>query len=549
MGWARALGIAAVYGLLASSADAEPNRGGNSPPSDSNTPAAESRPIVTRQQVFTIPFTVVPTEQSHAIPAEVRLFVSADRGATWNFYQRQEPGVGRFHFRAGHDGEFWFAVRTLNRSGQISAEPTRPELMVIVDTEMPQLQLDAEVGQSGEIRTRWSASDQRLAHDTFRLEYRTGPGEPWRAVAIEPTDPDRPDEYRGTVSWWPEPRPNELEIRTELRDQAGNVAVVKRTLTIPPIAATDQLASSANTSQTTRLPADTSPEPTGIADSSPENPREDTDTAPSFSGWIPARVDSRDSNSAQRLPSLEPSTGTVPPADTAAQLARVGLDNMPGESQAAAANPILARYSPSPKFRLEYDINQELRPQQIARMELWWTEDGGQTWKRYGQDDDTQSPILIQVEREGNYGFRLVPHTHDGRHGRIPQAGDLPDMAVVVDSTRPTVRLISATPEATASHGKLSIQWQAEDANLAANPVTLRYGTRPDGPWETIADQIPNTGRFTWESPTLADNIYVRVEIRDLAGNVGEGQLAHPIDASPLSPTAHIRAVQPIASP
>ena len=53
--------------------------------------------IVTRQAVFSIPFT--GSDLTVNAPKEVQLYVSSDRGRRWSLYQRQHPSTGQFRFR------------------------------------------------------------------------------------------------------------------------------------------------------------------------------------------------------------------------------------------------------------------------------------------------------------------------------------------------------------------------------------------------------------------------------------------------------------------
>ena len=47
-----------------------------------------------------------------------------------------------------------------------------------------------------------------------------------------------------------------------------------------------------------------------------------------------------------------------------------------------------------------------------------------------------------------------------------------------------------------------------------------------DGPWNFIgAPELPNTGKFTWRpGPTVPPNIYLRLTVRDTAGNKAVAQ-------------------------
>jgi hypothetical protein len=104
------------------------------PPPPPTAPGAPA-PVYTRQTLFAIPFRIDRPDRITAEPVEVQLYVSGDRGGHWDLYRKTAPARGQFLFRAGMDGEYWFAVRTLDRSGKIRPEgPYVPELKVIVDT-------------------------------------------------------------------------------------------------------------------------------------------------------------------------------------------------------------------------------------------------------------------------------------------------------------------------------------------------------------------------------------------------------------------------------
>ena len=119
--------------------------------------------IVTRQEIFYIPFSVQPTDPQQPAPTEVDLFVSGDRGGHWETYQTQPPEAGRFSFRVGADGEFWFAVRT--RTTEVAAaatKPSVPELMVVVDRQPPNVKLDVNHDANDQVTAGWQIVDPEL---------------------------------------------------------------------------------------------------------------------------------------------------------------------------------------------------------------------------------------------------------------------------------------------------------------------------------------------------------------------------------------------------
>jgi len=98
--------------------------------------------------------------------------------------------------------------------------------------------------------------------------------------------------------------------------------------------------------------------------------------------------------------------------------------------------------------------------------------------------------------------------------------------------------------------GKLDIRWQADDAHLGSRPITLLVGERPDGPFTVIAAGLPNTGQYWWDpQPRLPRQLFLRLEVRDEAGNVAIDQLTEPIRVEGLEPKGRIRGLSPADLP
>ena len=70
---------------------------------------------------------------------------------------------------------------------------------------------------------------------------------------------------------------------------------------------------------------------------------------------------------------------------------------------------------------------------------------------------------------------------------------------------------------------------------------------RPEGPFTPIAAGLPNTGQYFWEfDPRSPRQIYLRIEVRDSAGNMAIESLREPISVEGLTPRGRIRSFQPV---
>lgn len=379
------------------------------------TAATTPEPVVSRQAVFAIPFQVKPVTNPAKQTVEVQLYVSTDRGQHWQLYAKAQPTERHFLFRSGANGEYWFAVRTLDRSGQLRPDTIPgPELRVRVEAQPPQTPADT--------------SRDRTA----------------RRPVTQPnpaTDAKSDDASRGDAS-------------------QGSVA----------IAINPAVGSRFDASQ-----------PFGDAPTIPGLPQ----------GERPRMVNSR-------------------------------------------------------MFQLEFDVD-AVGPSGVGRVELWGTRDTGKTWRKYAAVNGSRGPLLAHVDSEGLYGFCAVVTNGVGIGGKTPTAGDVPDVWIGVDLTKPTARIVSAQQGVDAEAGQLIIAWQADDRMLAARPVSLSFSTNRSGPWLPVASGLENTGRYAWPIDNRTPSqLYLRLEVRDEAGNVGANETADPVTIDQSQPTIRVRDVRPV---
>jgi hypothetical protein len=207
------------------------------PPPPSPAPGAASQlpaPYVTRQSDVEIPFSVRPGTTPESQPSAVRVFVSWDRGKSWHLFEEHRPEDGRFRFRPKQDGEFWFATQTIDRSGRPdNPEPRQPQLRLVVDTQRPQLLVQAQVRGADEVAVSWSAADATLNPATLKIEYQdAGASGPWEAVSLPSAGGSSPGQTQGQTSFKPLVASRSINLRAEIADTGGNVAYFSQRLSL-----------------------------------------------------------------------------------------------------------------------------------------------------------------------------------------------------------------------------------------------------------------------------------------------------------------------------
>ncbi len=570
---------------------------------------AMPEPIATRQSTFSIPFTLPSGTDPGQEPVEVRLYCSTDQGRNWAVAGRVEPKQSSFVFKAPKDGEYWFIIRTVDRAGRLKPENGRsPELRVIVDTLPPRLDLTATRSPTGEVSAHWTAVDPLIKADSIVIEYQAQGDLGWHPVSFEaPRDDPSRSTTSGDVNWRPATA-GPMIVRAEIRDRAGNMAVTTATArdgqsapalaspSVPMPGYTTPASAPVENTSPYNAPYRTQPSPTGRSHdgdrhdltASTKPGRDRTDPKRTVDGATPGGAiwpadqftsqpitgsgpalsrDSlaQDSAAARAVESrinppvadrvVAPSDYGPPPTTAG----RAGLPSAetnspaPAAGVSGAANPftqgVRAGERPymvnSKKFALEYQV-ESVGASGISKIEIWGTRDGGRTWNSYGVEPARQGPVRVSVDSEGLYGFRITVRDGNGLGGRAPQSGDLPELWVGVDLTKPSARIVGAELGAGDHAGELIVRWEAADAVLAARPITLLFSDRQGGPWSTIAAGLENSGVYPWRFDNrVPDRVYLRLEVRDDAGNVGQFETQSPVGLDPSRPSGHLRTVQP----
>jgi len=572
---------------------------------------AHAQAIHWPRQELIIPFQV---HQQGTSPDSVELEVSSDAGKTWQVAGKakitnSDSKDRQFPFRADRDGEYWFRVKSLDRSGNLIDQPGEP-MRVSVDSTKPTGELLIDLDKKGDLQAEFRVLDSALDFASLRLEYQTELDSAWKDIPCQTERGNTEQEWIGSASWSIPHQATQLMVRLTGKDHAGNGLEVTRMPKLPKTAHAlvggMRFASTRQTSDST--PPVAGPIASGPATSGPiigsgvakptlpaglnlGAPTGAAVTANSAANPTPAPQSLLTNKQSANLPvnnlpvnNLPISSGIAPVSIappkmfTSTGLPVRSIEDKPIETT-SGSNPsellgadgsnktksnsvselprldppinrldtagIKPMYSSSKAFDLDYAIVNDPGAP-ISTVELWGTLDQGKTWERWGTDSDRESPFEIEVETEGLFGFRMVIVGSNGLASRRPLPGDAADAWIHVDTLMPRVRILSALAGKGPEAGSLIIEYQAIDEHFIDRPIGLCYSESPQGPWIPITQGAKNQGRFVWAGDThLPEKVYLKLQGTDAAGNVGEHVLDLPVDVQSAAPRGKIQGFRP----
>lgn len=199
---------------------------------------AATKTISTFLTGFSIPFKVDENDESLV---EVQLFLSKDKGKNWGLYDKQATDEREFAFKSDGDGEYWFALRTLDRNRRLLPESRMvgPELRVIVDTKKPKLDFVAESDAAGRVVCRWRVADSNIDPRSVKIFYKDAASSSdtdWLPVDAQLNKTVAAGIYTDQIAWWPKTPARNLKVRFQIADTAGNEVATERSLLVEYVA-------------------------------------------------------------------------------------------------------------------------------------------------------------------------------------------------------------------------------------------------------------------------------------------------------------------------
>ncbi len=547
--------------------------------------ADDSELVYSKVDKFKIPFQFDEFQLEKLGATKIQLHVSNNEGLSWKLHEAVNPDAGKFTYHATKDGKYWFSVRTLGTGGlTYPSGPHKPGLQVIVDTTDPVLKLELTEIEPGKIELQWITMDEHLDVESLELKFLDPTSNQWESVGVRPA-------LRGQTSWTVA-KAGLVEARGTIRDSAGNITNIATQTIVAgnispgtamperarPIAASEKIGSKMLSNQPITVEMAITPKDSKL----PMEIGSGTDLV------LPEEIASVETNSEMKPVSK---SSTLPASKTLEterplppQVNQTQTDlNFPSSVSPAASDseipkPIAPAISSSPAkkltttppkkelvqpqqskplrhghlvnsktFRIAYEL-EDVGTSGVSKIELYITENRGKTWFHYGSDNDLISPFVVTVPKDGDYGFVFRIRNGLGKIATPPQPDNKPEIFITVDQSPPQTELLPLQP-GSGSDNEILIQWKTQDREFGDNPIALYYATQVTGPWELIEGWGPNTEKYLWRSPSqTAGKFYVRIDVRDAAGNVTriDGEDFFAIDRS--NPKARITDVESLKS-
>jgi hypothetical protein len=215
----------------------------------------------------------------------------------------------------------------------------------------------------------------------------------------------------------------------------------------------------------------------------------------------------------------------------------------------AAAWPANARFD-SAMNRRDFNIPINIDPArrgEIKELLLYVSTDQGRNWSEVTSATPDKSHFAFNAPADGIYYFNLVIVDRQGRRDPSDIQRAPPAMRILVDGTKPIVRIASAERQG----DEIAVSWDIQDENLDAPTMKLEYHSADMSPgqWNPVAINPVASGQSRFRVSS-ASAVSVRLMVMDQARNVGQAQAevtSRPVQttSSPTYNTTAYRDPQP----
>jgi hypothetical protein len=183
----------------------------------------------------------------------------------------------------------------------------------------------------------------------------------------------------------------------------------------------------------------------------------------------------------------------------------------------------------APRFTFVIPFVMDPGDHRVREVQLYATEEQQPgNWQQAGVAHPGDRGFNFTATHDGWYLFAVRSVTQDNR--TYPASVDQlrPDMKVCVDTVPPAVTL----RQAASSSEPAAVEWDVRDDHLDLESLRLEYRPVGGGEWQPLSITKGAVGQRAW-NPTTNVTLEVRLQVKDLAGNPGEGHTTVVPGAAP----------------
>lgn len=197
-------------------------------------------------------------------------------------------------------------------------------------------------------------------------------------------------------------------------------------------------------------------------------------------------------------------------------------------------------YTRQPVFRIPFETDAGER--RLQEVQLYVSEDRGQTWKESARVPPEQRGFNFRAERDGLYWFTVRTVDFSGRANPATVQGVRPQLEVFVDTQPPIVSLRPAPGR----EGSYAVEWDIREDNPDLSSLLLEYRLPGGSEWIPLTVEPALSGQRAW-TPSTSGTVDVRLRVRDLAKNEGEYTIKLTPSGRDFRPTNNLPAQEPSA--
>ena len=120
-------------------------------------------------------------------------------------------------------------------------------------------------------------------------------------------------------------------------------------------------------------------------------------------------------------------------------------------------------------INISYQLEKELG--EIKQIELWVTDNGGDTWSLAKFDQDLISPVSYTPPKDGLYGFIILQLNEVREKPEEPAKGTQPQWLYTIDRKSPEMTLDYEKNLLFKAFAEVPLKWSLSDTHLGDRPI------------------------------------------------------------------------------